>query len=132
MDNIQQQALEKVMRQLSTTANDVNRYIADAVAEHDKIAALQADAERLRAELTLEKQCFDSQGFEYDRLTADLAAMTAERDAMRERAEGAFGWAEMMFERLGSKGGNEAIRYSYSRWRDEKWRGPDASKEATP
>ena len=48
MDKIQQQALEKVMRQLNTTANDVNRYIADAVAEHDQIAALRAENERLR------------------------------------------------------------------------------------
>lgn len=67
---------------------------------------------------------------EVDRLTASLAAMTAERDEYKARAEAAVGWSEALYERLGNTGGNESIRYGYSRWRERERRGPDGREES--
>jgi len=53
MNAVQEKALSKVMGVLNLTNNDVNRFVADAVAEYDLLkadnAALRAEVERLRA-----------------------------------------------------------------------------------
>lgn len=55
MDKVQEQAIQSVMGRLNLTANDVNRYIADAVLEYDllkdEITTLRAENAAFRADI---------------------------------------------------------------------------------